>query len=71
MLRYVGDVRDAARFTTVGLYYSEEQRSLHIDPGVALQSGRTLEILLRPGVHDLMGLPLEGGHTLRWRVSER
>ena len=70
-LRYVGDIRDASRFTTVGLYYSEEQRSLHIDPGIALQSGRTLEILLRPGVHDLMGLPLDGGHTLRWRVSER
>ena len=72
MLRYVGDnVRNASGFTTVGFYYSEEQRSLHIDPGIALQTGRTLEVFLRPGISDLNGMPLDGDNTLTWRVGER
>ena len=72
LLRYVGDdIRRGSGFTTVGFSYSEEQRSLHIDPGIALQNGRTLQILLRPGISDLTGIPLDASTALTWRVSER
>ena len=65
-LRYGGGGSD---FAWASLEYAEERRSLHIDPGVALRSGRTFEIVLRPGISDQSGAPLEGVRTLAWRVT--
>lgn len=56
-------------FTTVSVRYSEERRTLHIDPGTALERGRQFEILLRPGITDVTGKPLEGATTLTWQVG--
>jgi hypothetical protein len=43
-----------------------------IDPGTALQPGRTLECVYLPGVKDQDGQPLAGadetGRVLRWKV---
>ena len=56
-------------FAWASIEYAEERRSLHIDPGAALQTGRTFEIVLRPGIEDQSGAPLEGVRTLAWRVT--
>ncbi len=67
-LRYRG-AGGGGDFGWASLEYAEERRSLHIDPGAALRSGRTFEIVLRPGITDQSGAPLEGVRTLAWRVS--
>ena len=70
VLRYAGPATPAdPGFTSVSFQYSEERRSLHIDPGTALRSGRALEILLRPGISDLAGMALDGVKTLTWQVG--
>ena len=73
-LRYRGGGGAAGRrggsdFAWASLEYAEERRSLHIDPGAALESGRTFEIVLRPGIADQSGTPLEGVRTLAWRIT--
>ncbi len=67
-LRYRG-AGGGSDFAWASLEYAEERRSLHIDPGAALRSGRTFEIVLRPGITDQSGAPLEGVRTLAWRVT--
>ena len=70
VLRYAGPAApDDPGFTSVSFQYSEERRSLHVDPGTALQSGRALEILLRPGISDFAGMALDGVKTLTWQVG--
>ncbi len=66
-LRYRG--AGGGDFAWASLEYAEERRSLHIDPGAALRNGRTFEIVLRPGITDQSGAPLEGVRTLAWRVT--
>ena len=69
-LRYRGAGGRNSDFAWASLEYAEERRSLHIDPGTALRSGRTFEIVLRPGIEDQSGAPLEGARTLAWRVTD-
>ena len=68
-LRYRGAGGGGSDFAWASLEYAEERRSLHIDPGAALRSGRTFEIVLRPGITDQSGAPLEGVRALAWRVT--
>ena len=69
-LRYAGiAVANDPGFSSASFQYSEQQRSLHIDPGIVLQSGRTLEILLRPNIADITGLSLDSTRTLTWQVG--
>jgi len=54
-------------------YYADRNRSVIIDPGVALQAGKTLECVLLAGVTDIDNQPLTGtddpdGRVLRWTV---
>ena len=65
-LRYRGG---GGGFAWASFDYAEERRSLHIDPGAALRSGRTFEIVLRPGITDQSGAPLAAARTLAWRVT--
>ena len=67
-LRYRGG-GGGSDFAWASLDYAEERRSLHIDPGAALRSGQTFEIVLRPGIMDQSGAPLAGARTLAWRVT--
>ena len=67
-LRYRGG-GGGGGFAWASLDYAEERRSLHIDPGAALQLGRTFEIVLRPGITDQSGAPLAAARTLAWRVT--
>ena len=66
-LRYRG--AGGSDFAWASLEYAEERRSLHVDPGAALRSGRVFEIVLRPGITDQSGAPLPGARTLAWRVA--
>ena len=68
VLGYAGSSTDRA-FTTVSVRYSEERRTLHVDPGIALERGRQFEILLRPGITDVTGESLERATTLTWQVG--
>ena len=68
VLRYADASRDGG-FTTVSVEYSEERRTLHVDPGTALERGRQFEILLRPGITDVSGMTLEETARLTWRVG--
>ena len=67
-LRYRG-ASGRSDFAWASIEYAEERRSLHIDPGAALRTGQTFEIVLRPGIEDQAGAPLEGARTLAWRVT--
>ena len=67
-LRYRGG-GGGSDFAWASIDYAEERRSLHIDPGAALRSGQTFEIVLRPGITDQSGAPLQGVRTLAWRVA--
>ena len=67
-LRYRG-ASGRSDFAWASIEYAEERRSLHIDPGAALRTGQTFEIVLRPGIEDQAGAPLEGDRTLAWRVT--
>ncbi len=69
VLRYA-DASSDGGFTTVSIEYSEERRTLHVDPGTALERGRQFEILLRPGITDVSGMTLEEATRLTWRVGD-
>jgi hypothetical protein len=55
VLRYADTL---APFETLKLAYDDGKRALVIDPGVALEPGRTVECALLPGILDADGLPL-------------
>jgi hypothetical protein len=60
LLRYAGRRRPGDReFDAVRLMYDIGRKALTVDPGDVLRAGRTLELLLLPGITDLDGLPLE------------
>ena len=79
VVRYLGPVLPGDRvFDAVKLSYDQGRRALEIDPGDNLNGGRTVELLLLPGIIDVDGLELEPrpGHergeaidVLRFRVS--
>jgi hypothetical protein len=48
----------SAGFATTKLAYDDGKRALIIDPGMALEPGRRVECVLRPGILDADGLPL-------------
>jgi hypothetical protein len=55
-------------------YYPDRNNSVIIDPGSALQRGRTLSCVLLPGIKDIDGQPLAGtdapgGRVLTWKVA--
>jgi Big-like domain-containing protein len=56
LLRYADS--PAAGFATMTLAYDDGKRALIIDPGMALEPGRRVECVLRPGILDADGLPL-------------
>jgi len=56
LLRYADS--PAAGFATMKLAYDDGKRALVIDPGMALEPGRRVECVLRPGILDADGLPL-------------
>jgi Big-like domain-containing protein/PEGA domain-containing protein len=63
-----------ARFPYLSVrYYADRNRSVIIDPGSALQRGKTLECVLLPGIKDIDGQPLvgteaPGGRVFKWKV---
>lgn len=60
VLRYTGPVRPGDRvFDAVRLSYDQGRRALEVDPGDNLIPGRTVELLLLPGIADIDGLELE------------
>jgi hypothetical protein len=60
VVRYSGPVQPGDRaFDGVRLYYDQGRRALEVDPGDNLRPGRTLELLLLPGINDLDGLELQ------------
>jgi hypothetical protein len=80
IVRYVGPVLPGDRaFDGVKLNYDQGRRALEIDPGDNLIAGRTIELLLLPGIVDVDGLELQPrpGHdakadvrdALRYRVG--
>lgn len=67
VLRYAGAVRPGDRpFEGLMLRYDGGRRALEVDPGDDLLPGRTVEILLLPGIKDTDGLELmpRDGHEL-------
>jgi hypothetical protein len=53
-------------------YYPERMFSIMVDPGQALQPGRTIEVVLLPGIKDADGLPLttaDEAQVLKWTVA--
>jgi hypothetical protein len=59
VLRYAGPVRPGDRgFDGLRLFYEGGRRALAVDPGDNLLPGRTVEILLLPGIIDVDGLGL-------------
>jgi hypothetical protein len=59
MLRYVGPVMPGDRaFDGVVLTYDAGRRALTVDPRDVLRPGRSVELLLLPGILDTDGLPL-------------
>jgi hypothetical protein len=59
MLRYVGPVMPGDRaFDGVELSYDPGRRALTVDPRDVLRAGRSVELLLLPGILDTDGLPL-------------
>ena len=60
LLRYAGRPRPGDReFDAVHLSYDGGRRVLTVDPSDVLRPGRTIELLLLPGIVDLEGLPLQ------------
>jgi hypothetical protein len=58
-LRYAGAPQAGdSGFGQVSTSYDAGLRALTVDPGVALQPGRIVELLLLPGIQDLDGLAL-------------
>jgi hypothetical protein len=59
MLRYAGPVMAGDRaFDGVTLTYDPGRRALTVDPRDVLRPGRSVELLLLPGILDVDGLPL-------------
>jgi hypothetical protein len=59
LLRYAGPTRPGDRpFDGLGIAYDGGRRTLVVDPRDVLRRGRTLELVLLPGIVDLDGLPL-------------
>jgi hypothetical protein len=59
VLRYSGPVLPGDRpFDGARLIYDEGRRALTVDPGDVLRPGRQIELILRPGIVDIEGLPL-------------
>ncbi len=60
VLRYAGRPQPGDRsLDAVKISYDLGLRTLEIDPGDVLRSGRVVEILLLPGIVDVDGLPLQ------------
>jgi hypothetical protein len=60
VVRYSGPVRPGDRvFDGVKLSYDQGRRALEVDPGDNLIAGRTVELLLLPGIVDVDGLELQ------------
>ena len=58
-LRYAGPVLPGDRaFDAVKLSYDDGRRALTVDPGDVLRPGRTVELVLLPGIADIDGLTL-------------
>jgi hypothetical protein len=78
-LRYVGGLRPGDRpFEGVRVSYDGGRRTLIVDPGDALRSGRQVELLLLEGIKDIEGMALvprrgDGNEgvvdVLRWKVG--
>ena len=71
-VRYA-DLPDAALPRTSVTYYAERMFSIMVDPGEALQLGRTVELVLLPGIKDADGLPLASStdpRVLKWTVRQ-
>jgi hypothetical protein len=71
-LRYLED--PTAQFPRMTVtYYSDRAFSIMVEPGAALQPGRTLECVLLPGIVDIDNQPLvqPGGapRVLRWKIA--
>lgn len=59
LLRYAGPVRPGDQpLTSVKVTYDRGRRALMVDPGMALASGRQMELVLLPGIVDTEGLGL-------------
>jgi hypothetical protein len=79
LLRYAGGLRPGDRpFDGLRLGYDGGRRTLIVDPGDALRTGRQVELLLLEGIKDVEGLALAprrgegpGGvvDVLSWRVG--
>lgn len=56
-------------------YYPDRTNSIMVDPGVVLDAGRTVELVLQPGIEDVDGVLFiaAGGadRILSWRVAGR
>lgn len=71
VVRYADSPQSAMARTSV-TYYAERTFSIMVDPGEALQPGRTVDVVLLPGIKDVDGLPLKSGdepRVLQWTVS--
>lgn len=79
LLRYQGPPQPGDRgFEALRLQYDGGRRALTVDPGDPLRPGRSLELVLLPGIADVEGLALvprtgdalaEAGDVLRFRVA--
>ncbi len=72
VVRYADDTD--IKFKNVAVtYYGDRTFSVLIDPGRAFEPGKTIELVLLPGIKDVDGIDLSGvgtsGRTLRWKVS--
>ena len=60
VVRYFGPVQPGDKpFDGVRLSYDQGRRALEVDPGDNLRPGRTIELLLLPGINDVDGLELQ------------
>jgi hypothetical protein len=60
VVRYLGPVQPGDKpFDGVKLNYDQGRRALEVDPGDNLRTGRTIELLLLPGINDVDGLELK------------
>ena len=59
MLRYAGPVQPGDYpLNATKVTYDAGRRALTVDPGVVLGAGRTLELVLLPGIRDSEGISL-------------
>jgi hypothetical protein len=70
-VRYA-DAPDVSLPRTSVTYYAERMFSIMVDPGEALQPGRTVELVLLPGIKGADGQPLAANtdpRVLKWMVG--